>query len=385
MTVVMVIYFKINYEKLEFFSHTGIMRKSSFSIVRDEESDNSNKSFDDDLVPLDKKSAKQFKYLDKISVKTEDDSDGESKQVTRKDSSRLSAGKDFSIPSDGLLRKSTLTKVMTKNSSGSDEDEESAMEEIHRSIRIPNEYNPSLYQDLDVDDEVRELFQYIVKYMPQQLTLDYKFKPFIPDYLPAVGDIDAFLKVVPPEPILFGENFNIQEHQLGIAVLDEPATTQSDSALLHLQLRASNLGVPQDASDVIVKKVDKVDKNHKVIDKWIKDISDLHRSKSSPFVRYAEPMPDIDDLMQEWPEEIENQLKEHGFPAPEPHMTLTEYLELICDVFQIPTTKNKVHSLHVLFSLYAAVKDSKFYKPSKGYDKKSDVVEINQPDQLVLD
>lgn len=87
--------------------------------------------------------------------------------------------------------------------------------------------------------------------MPQQLTLDYKFKPFIPDYLPAVGDIDAFLKVVHPAPVLLGESFSVQEHKLGIAILDEPATVQSDSALLHLQLRASNLGVPLDKSDVV--------------------------------------------------------------------------------------------------------------------------------------
>lgn len=335
---------------------------------------------------------KQFKYLDNLeNVRIEDDDSDEElkdsgKKLPKQESRRLSAGKDFSLPPDAPVRKSALTKVIRKNSSGSEE-EESRNDEISKNIKIPNEYNPSLYQNLDVDDDIRELFQYIVKYMPQQLTLDYKFKPFIPDYLPAVGDIDAFLKVVPPEPSLLGEQFNIKEHQLGISILDEPATTQSDSALLHLQLRASNLGVPQDTSNVIVKKVDKVDKNQKVIDKWIKDISDLHKSKSSPFVRYTEPMPDIDDLMQEWSEEMENRLKEHGFPSPEPNMSLDEYLELVCDLFQIPTSKNKIHSLHVLFSLYAAVKDSKFYKPAIDEDKKTEVIDTNkdEPDQLVLD
>ena len=33
------------------------------------------------------------------------------------------------------------------------------------------------------------------RYTPQSIELDYKLKPFIPDYIPAVGDIDAFLKV----------------------------------------------------------------------------------------------------------------------------------------------------------------------------------------------
>ena len=36
----------------------------------------------------------------------------------------------------------------------------------------------------------------------------------------------------------------------------------------------------------------------KDIDKWIRDISDLHRSKPPPSVNYKHTMPDIDKLMQ---------------------------------------------------------------------------------------
>ena len=32
------------------------------------------------------------------------------------------------------------------------------------------------------------------RYKPQQIELETKLKPFIPDYIPSVGDIDAFLK-----------------------------------------------------------------------------------------------------------------------------------------------------------------------------------------------
>ena len=35
----------------------------------------------------------------------------------------------------------------------------------------------------------------LFRYTPQAIDLDYKLKPFIPDFIPAVGDIDAFLKV----------------------------------------------------------------------------------------------------------------------------------------------------------------------------------------------
>ena len=33
------------------------------------------------------------------------------------------------------------------------------------------------------------------RYTPQTIDLDHKLKPFIPDFIPAVGDIDAFIKV----------------------------------------------------------------------------------------------------------------------------------------------------------------------------------------------
>lgn len=33
------------------------------------------------------------------------------------------------------------------------------------------------------------------RYTPQSIELEHKLKPFIPDFIPAVGDIDAFVKV----------------------------------------------------------------------------------------------------------------------------------------------------------------------------------------------
>lgn len=82
---------------------------------------------------------------------------------------------------------------------------------------------------------------YYFRYVPQQLNLDYKFKPFVPEYLPAVGDIDAFLKVVPPETTLSGKPFDLTKPHLGLVVLDEPAANQSDPALLHLRLRSASV------------------------------------------------------------------------------------------------------------------------------------------------
>lgn len=35
-----------------------------------------------------------------------------------------------------------------------------------------------------------------LRYSSQMIDLEHKLKPFIPDFIPAVGDIDAFLKVL---------------------------------------------------------------------------------------------------------------------------------------------------------------------------------------------
>ena len=47
--------------------------------------------------------------------------------------------------------------------------------------------------------EVKELFQYIGRYKPQTIELETRLKPFIPDFLPAIGEIDPFLKIPRPD------------------------------------------------------------------------------------------------------------------------------------------------------------------------------------------
>lgn len=56
-------------------------------------------------------------------------------------------------------------------------------------------YNPDEYEDLPVGPEVQDLFQYIMQYKPEVLQLDTPLKPFIPEFVPAIGDIDEFIKV----------------------------------------------------------------------------------------------------------------------------------------------------------------------------------------------
>lgn len=45
------------------------------------------------------------------------------------------------------------------------------------------------------------------------IEINTELKPFIPDYIPAVGEVDAFLKIPRPD----GE-----VEKLGLAIIDEP-------------------------------------------------------------------------------------------------------------------------------------------------------------------
>ena len=190
-------------------------------------------------------------------------------------------------------------------------------------------YDPAEFSDLPVSQEITELFDYILRYVPQKLELDSKLKPFIPDFIPAVGDIDAFIKVESDNPL-----------QLGLTVLDEPTAKQSDPNIMELQLRS--LSKSSSARLSKVKKVVNIDKDRKVVEKWIQDIDSLHRSKPPPTVQYSRQMPDVDVLMAEWPHQLEILLTEAGVPSAALHVSLESYVDIICALLDIPIYKSRI-------------------------------------------
>lgn len=118
-------------------------------------------------------------------------------------------------------------------------------------------------------------------------------------------------------------------------------------------------GVPK---MTVVKKLGRADKNPKEIESWIRNISELHKSKPATNVHYNKPMPDIDALMQEWPADIEDVLRQIELPTAEMDVSLEEYVDLICSLLDIPVHKSRIQSLHVLFSLYSEFKNSQHFK-----------------------
>ena len=47
----------------------------------------------------------------------------------------------------------------------------------------------------NIPPEIKELFAYIGKYALVDIDMEPELRPFIPDFIPAIGDIDAFIKV----------------------------------------------------------------------------------------------------------------------------------------------------------------------------------------------
>lgn len=99
-------------------------------------------------------------------------------------------------------------------------------------------------------------------------------------------------------------------------------------------------------------------------------------------------MPNLDDLMQEWPENVENLLKIHGFPNSKCNGSLSQYIDIVCCLFDIPVYANKIQSLHLLFCLYAAIKSSQLYQTNNSEKlnlPEEDGNEKSTADQLLLE
>mmetsp|Transcript_12236 Transcript_12236/g.42442 ORF Transcript_12236/g.42442 Transcript_12236/m.42442 type:complete len:338 (+) Transcript_12236:251-1264(+) len=211
------------------------------------------------------------------------------------------------------------------------------------------------YKDLPCSEEIRDLFQYIGRYKPHTPALDTKLKPFIPDYIPAVGDIDEFIKVPRPDG---------KPDDLGLKVLDEPSAKQSDTTVLNLKLR--QISKQSNLQPMNVTSVEHADKNPKRVTQWIDSLADLHKGKPPPVVNYTKNMPDIESLMSEWPPEMEQVLNEVRLPDGTLDMDAKTFTRILCGILDIPTYNNVVESLHVLFTLYLEFSDNPFMAGAAG-------------------
>lgn len=232
--------------------------------------------------------------------------------------------------------------------------------------------------------EVKELFEYINRYKPQKVDLGTKMRPFVPDFIPCVGEVDSYMKM--PKP-------NGEKEDLGINVLDEPALDNSDPTTLtmkYIQISKKRVTQPID-----VRSIELADKNPKEITRWIQNVSDLHKTRPPASVNYTKKMPDIEELMQEWPPEMEQALSITPFPGPEIEMHINDYAKLVCSMLDIPvhqTSNNRalVESVNVLFTLYSEFKANQHFQQQEnqnnnnndGIGNNDDVFAMNGGDAM---
>ena len=186
------------------------------------------------------------------------------------------------------------------------------------------------------------------KYEPREIDIKTELKCFIPPYIPAIGQVDAFLKVPRPDGVPDG---------LGLFVIDEPALIQSDPAVLELQLKAK---MKKRRGDCVVRSIENASKSPYDIQKWIDSVEDLHRSKPPPEVLYKFPIPNVEEFTSPFPAEMASAL-EHEFAGaldPELDISLEDYANLMCTLLDVPiqggeglSENNLINNLHFLFNL----------------------------------
>jgi len=141
---------------------------------------------------------------------------------------------------------------------------------------------------------------------------------------------------------------------LSSAALNHAPFDPCSAPVLTLQLRATTKS--SGAQPMLVRSVEHAEKNPKAITSWIHSISDLHRHKPAPSVRYSKPMPDIETLMQIWPAPVEELLETHALPPADISLDLASYVRMVCGMLDIPIYGSLTEALHVLFTLYSDFK-----------------------------
>jgi intraflagellar transport protein 46 len=150
-------------------------------------------------------------------------------------------------------------------------------------------FNIDDFLNLDVNSEVKELLNDMRKFTPNRniLILDTKIKPFIPNYVPSIGEVDAFIKINRPDNKL---------EELGLDYVDEPAINGIDPSIFSLELAYKLKSKIPDSYKI--KNIEEAHKNPKMIQNWIDNLENLHKETSSNFIDYSNKMPDLESLMQ---------------------------------------------------------------------------------------
>lgn len=235
-----------------------------------------------------------------------------------------------------------------------------------KSSNIASSPRENRYDDLDANDnydgindipessEFASLFNLITNFQPEPVDISVHWKPFIPDLVPAIGAIDAFIKVPRPDA---------EMDDLGLVILDEPSISQSNPQVLKMELREQyGITSPGNESDGYIGFIENAQKNRKALDSFLESIEEIHRNRPPPNLIYTSQMPEMEDLMEPWDDTFEDTLKSCILPTAELDISLEEYARIICALLGIPVKGNIIESLHHLFSLYAEFEANHYFQ-----------------------
>ena len=158
-------------------------------------------------------------------------------------------GEQSRIPSN-LTRLVSMQRTTTEAISRADSERESGKSLTEGEIRVKTNdfegaYNPKDYTNLVVsaDDynnrSAHDMFEYITRYKSREIELETKLKCFMPEYIPAIGECDAFIKVPRPD--------KKDDEDCGYKYLDEPPNTM----LTEEELEAYLAEVEREAARVV--------------------------------------------------------------------------------------------------------------------------------------
>jgi intraflagellar transport protein 46 len=226
-------------------------------------------------------------------------------------------------------------------------------------------FDVSKFDSLAKSSDEKDLLNIMKSFTAIEMNLDTKLKPFIPSYLPAIGEVDAFIKVNRPD--------NLPE-ELGLTVMDEPTTKGVDKYILEMELAETTKTKIDKFS---VKSIKEAEKKPNEINDWINKIGDLQKRKVPTEVNYKNKMPDIEGLMKVWNEKEEQSFKEIPYPYEKLNIPLETYAKIVCNMCDIPihkgdgkNSKSLIESLHVLFTLYSGFKGNAHFQNIKEEKKK---------------
>jgi intraflagellar transport protein 46 len=197
------------------------------------------------------------------------------------------------------------------------------------------------------------LFALIGKFHPEPVDISVHWKPFIPDLIPAIGAIDAFIKVPRPDGDM---------DDLGLVILDEPSIAQSNPQVLRMELREQyGITAPGSEMDSYVGFIEQPQKSRKALDSWLESLEEIHRNRPPPSIIYSHKMPELEDLMELWPPQFEEALAAVLLPTADIDLSFDEYAKVICALLEIPVKANLIESLHHLFALYSSFAGNDYF------------------------